>query len=274
VQSAVVQSVTGLPPQIPTSDVLEEIAAGKLEALIEAGMDVALGQLGLSCDSLTLDSSARYGLSKANNQFGSQDSKALLDVATTSDGSLSACKAFSSVATGMVRKQLTEFHSGQVAGLVELRNFVEGTVINPVTDTSPEIHISAPTAGGTIKGLTCPVYVNATLTLPYVWYVGTKPALTSFTFKPIESEMNFRLGDNGAEMYGEVPIPVLPGLNSGINPDVLVQGGQKPAKGGEPYLAIQVDSPCLAQSYSITATKNTGLFPAFVPDEYLVSYYW
>lgn len=274
VQSTVVQAVTGLPPQIPTSDVLENIAAGELEAALEAGMDIALGQLGLSCDTFTLDSDANYGLAKANNQFGDRDSKAVLDAATTSDGSLSACHAFASVATGMVRKQLTAFHSTQVSNLVELQNFVQGTVIVPVTDTSPEIHISAKGINGQLQGLSCPVYTNVTLTLPYYWYGTTKPALTTFKFKPIESEMKLRFGDGGLDFYGEVPIPVLPGLQSNINPDILVSGGQTVATGDEPYLQILVDSPCLAKTYKVTATKNTGLYPAFVPDSNALAYYW
>ena len=274
VQAAVVQSVTGLPPQIPTSEVLEQIADGKLDAALQAGMDVALGQLGLSCDTLTLKSSAAYGLSKANTQFGNQDSKAVLDAATTSDGSISACKAFSSITRGMVYKKLASFQGTQVAGLAELTNYVEGTVLTPVTDTSPEVHISAKGVEGELHGLTCPVYTNVTLTIPYYWTGSDKAASTTFKFKPIESELKFRWGDNGAEFYGEVPIPVLPGLNSRINPAVLVQGGQTAAKGGEPYMVVDVDSPCLEKSYQITAAKDQGLYPAFIPDENLVTYYW
>jgi hypothetical protein len=274
VQAAVVQTVTGLPPQVPTSEVLEQIADGKLDAALQAGMDVALGQLGLSCDTLTLKSSASYGLSKANSEFGNQDSKAVLDAATTSDGSLSACKAFSSITRGMVYKKLAAFQGTQVAGLAELTNYVEGTVLTPVTDTSPEVHISAKGVTGELQGSTCPVYTNVTLTIPYFWSGSDKPASTTFKFKPIQSELKFRWQENGPEFYGEVPIPVLPGLNSGINPDILVQGGQKAAAGGEPYMVIDVDSPCLEKSYQITASKNQGLYPAFIPDENLVTYYW
>lgn len=275
VQSAVITSVTGLPPQLPTSEVLEKIGEGKLQAAIEAGLDLALGQIGLSCETFEIDSDGETALTALSDKAGNADTDSVLNAARTEDGKLSGCHALAGLVTSTVRKQLTDFYGNQVSSIMEV-SYVPGTVIVPVSDTSPTIAVTASpaTSGPFMTG--CPVTANIVAVMPYLWSGDSKLVQTEFSFKPITSTLKPKFTGPGFtfQYYAEIPVPLIPSLDRRINPEILTAGGQKPATAAAPYFTATIDSPCFDSTLLIKGYRDGSGSPAYVPDPRPVTYYY
>ncbi len=275
VQSAVITSVTGLPPQLPTSEVLEDIGEGKLQAVLEAGIDIALGQIGLSCENFEIGSDGEAGLTLLSDNAGNADTQNVLNAARTDDGKLSGCHALAGLVTSTVRTQLTNFYGNQVSSIMEAY-YVPGTVMVPVGDTSPVLAVSASPATGGPFMTACPVTANIVAVMPYVWPGNSTPVLTEFTFKPITSSLKPKFVGPGFTFsyYAEIPVPVTPSLDRNINPAILIAGGQKPATAAAPYFTATIDSPCFDSTLLIRGYRDGSGSPAYVGDPRPVAYYY
>jgi len=198
VQSAVVTNLTGLPPSLPTSDVLEQLASGEIEGAVEVAIEAGLGALGVgvTCDDLTVSGAAADGIDLAAGQFGGQYTQNALDSAKTEEG-FSLCCGVARLAIATAKKQLDGFYTPIMRQGLET-GMPSGTNVRPLVDTSPRVLVSGTSTQSVPEGSLCPVYVNTTLTMPLLPPGGTAAALTEFTMRPLGGVMTARYARMGA----------------------------------------------------------------------------
>jgi len=254
VQSAVVTNLTGLPPSLPTSDVLEQLASGEIEGAVEVAIEAGLGALGVgvTCDDLTVSGAAADGIDLAAGQFGGQYTQNALDSAKTEEG-FSLCRGVARLAIATAKKQLDGFYTPIMRQGLET-GMPSGTNVRPLVDTSPRVLVSGTSTQSVPEGSICPVYVNTTLTMPLLPPGGTVAALTEFTMRPLSGVMTATVRPDGSTSWsGSIPIPVVPAQNGFVGS--LLLGSQKVATDQGPYIKALVDSPCFTNSLEVTASE-------------------
>jgi hypothetical protein len=150
--SAVLSSF-GLPPALPTSSQLKAIASGDLASIGETLLD----ELGVPCDSLTLDPSE----SAAVTQLGSS---AGVPVPTDSDGQVDACRVAIEAAINVVKGGVEQQVSDEAAESTGLPPCPAGqctVALDPGGHTQPLlINIIAHRTSGVAKPITFPVQIT------------------------------------------------------------------------------------------------------------------
>jgi hypothetical protein len=155
--------------------------------------------------------------------------------------------------------------------------FQPGMTVAPLEDTSPTLVVAGSGTTPLPIGSTCPAYVNMTVHLPgdFTYDPATKQSYegpdVTWTLAP--QDLALTADATGRNWSGTMPVPLIPALYS-YGADVLSQAPTKPT---DPYLAIDVDSPCISKTLSIVATKYylaAGTPFAFVNDFRPVSYYY
>jgi hypothetical protein len=277
VASATITALTGLPPKLPMSAALVEIARGNMQAIVVAGMDFVLNKIGISCDTLSVDSSiAVDGIEAAANKAAKGDGKKLVDAAKTPDGGLSLCRAAANLLLGAMKSAYTTGQSSYTRAALE-DQIITNTIVEAVSDTPPMVDIAAPAADGVTRGQTCPVTVNATVTKPYLVPNSSSTTPTTYTFDliPLSGTLTaFGAADEPLTWTGKVAIPILP-YQSGLISQLQLRPPVVAADPAAPFLQAFVDSPCFANTYALSATElPTGSgYSAFRVDNRTWMYY-
>lgn len=298
VTSAAITYTTGLPPSLPTSSELVDIAQGKLSAVIELGMDYALSQVGLSCDDVSVDGGTAADLiGVGNDALGSADTATALDAARTPSGGYSLCTGVANLVSSEIRQEVGSWYNKTMSQLMETW-LPDGMVTSPVTDTTPVLTIrgAVPQAeiddGSVFIGQTCPAIVNMTVNTPievsnvagpdFDGSAGHHSVLRSFVFKPISTTLIAKHGPAAGFLradnwVGQVSIPVLPREYEWNNQTAAflkkVDTNPDPSR---PYLEVTVDSPCFSAVQTLTAGKFPGgsaTWSAFQTDARTIRYY-
>lgn len=287
---AVISYYTKLPPRLNTTDELDAVADGQLEAAFELLLDAALKKLGLSCDTFTLESSEASDLFRKAGRWD----KAFGEKGTN----LSGCKVLATIVVGEVRKALDKRQVEFMADIIGMPP-IQGLVIAPIADRSPSVLIEAPESSYTKWGSGCPVVVNTTIT----------ENGRSYKFRPETSTIQLHRGiptaaGVGAQdpfWYAQVPVGVPPqtywhARPTGTGPippsdywmdrkhsyvDQASILSSKTAEHGTPYLHVVIDSPCFDKTYVFDAPKYAGTFaqlagvvPAFELDQRKAVGFW
>ena len=265
----VVTSVTGLPPQLPVSDVIESLADGNLEHLIEAGIRIAMENL-VSCDDLKLSGESATAAKAAATSYGDNDVNATLASSTDANGDLSACTAVAAIIAQQVRSALVE-KNGEWVGAGYGMGPVPGLVMRPYADTSPVLTVSGGIPDATMKnGATCPATMNMEVSLNEQVY----------TLKPVPFTLVVRHAkpwekpDGVADTWSaSVPIPVMPnwghGEGNSWTPFPLANVVKtRSATANDRYLRLGVESPCIDAHYQLDMDYLTGANPVFTQGKY------
>lgn len=254
VAAAAITAFTGLPPSLPMSSAVVEIAKGEMQGVLVLALEVLLSAAGTSCAAFTIENPAAIELlEQAGTEIGNGNGKKLVD-ASKKDGTLSGCEAVANLVMDGASSLYTETQGSYMTSAMETE-IIPGTLVEAVTDTTPVIAVVG-FADGATRGDKCPVTVNVVKTQPYVWPGGTDtvPSSYSFTLAPITGELLATgSADGPLEWRGTVAIPVLP-KQSGVFAGLLLDP-PAPAEAGLPFLRIYVDSPCLAETYQLDATE-------------------
>ncbi len=274
--SAAITALTGLPPSIPMSDALVELGKGEFQGLIVVGIDLLLGEAGLSCDDFTIDDpDAVWALQKAGNAIGSNQGAALL-ASSKDDGKLSGCMAVANLIVGFAKDQYTDSYGTYIENAME-RQLVPNLIVEAVSDTPPTITINAPAGDGVKRGDTCPVTANVTVTKDYLVPDSGQTEAKRYEFPLIPLTQNLVAGGGASEPLswsGEIAVPILP-YQQGVVPPLLLTPATVSTNPNASFLHFFVDSPCFSSTWEYSATE----FPAgsgtstFVVDTRPVYYY-
>lgn len=274
---ATVTALTGLPPTLPLSDAVVELAKGEFQALIVAGIDLALGAAGVSCATFTIsDPSAVWLVQKAGNELGSNEGAAII-ASSEDEGELNGCKALANLIVGAAQKQYSDSYGSYIENAME-KQMVPNMVAEPVGDSGPVIAIAAPTGDGVTRGDTCPVTANVTITKKYLVPDSGQTEAVPYEFQlvPLTANLTANGGpDEPLSWEGEIAIPILP-YQQGVVPQLLLTPAVKSTNASASFLHFFVDSPCFASTYEYSATE----FPAgsgtstFVIDTRSFRYYY
>jgi hypothetical protein len=276
VVAAAVTYFTGLPRQLPDSSTIGDITKGDLQSAIESAVEVGVSAAGFDCSDLTISKDDGDDLAWIADKAGATDASAALAQSQTSDGDYSLCQGLAGVITNTVSSQYSQF-DGQIMGEAMEAYFQPGMTVAPLEDTSPTLVVAGSGTTPLPIGSTCPAYVNMTVHLPgdFTYDPATKQSYegpdVTWTLAP--QDLALTADATGRNWSGTMPVPLIPALYS-YGADVLSQAPTKPT---DPYLAIDVDSPCISKTLSIVATKYylaAGTPFAFVNDFRPVSYYY
>jgi len=250
--AVVVTAVTGLPPQLPTSQVIESLSDGNLESLIEAGIRIAMENL-VSCDSLKVSGEQATAVKAAATSYGDNDVNATLASSTDANGDISACTAVAAIIAKQVRGALVEKH-GEWMGAGYGMGPVPGLVMAPYADTSPTLVVSGGIPDASMKkGTTC----EATMNIDVLWGKSVH-TLKPMPFTLVVSRTTpWEKENGGTESWGaSVPIPIQPdwaqSVDRGYQPASLVNTVKTRAATPEDrYLRIGIESPCIEGHYQL-----------------------
>jgi hypothetical protein len=264
VVAIVVTAVTGLPPQLPLSQVIESLADGNLEHLIEAGIRIAMENL-VSCDDLTISGEQATVVRQTASSFGDNDVNATLATSTDADGDLSACAAVAAVVAKQVRGALTE-KNGEWIGAGYGMGPVPGLVMAPYADTSPVFTITGGIPDPAMKnGATC----EATMNLDVMW------GKFVYTLKPMPFTLvvhrvtEWEKADGATDAWAaSVPVPLMPDWgqvvgNSYQSPPLTNVVKTRSATSADRYVRLGVESPCLESHYLLDLDYQGGASAAF-----------
>jgi hypothetical protein len=274
---ATVTALTGLPPTLPLSDAVVELAKGEFQALIVVGIDYLLGSAGISCDTFTIsDPSAVWLVQKAGNELGSNEGAAII-ASSEDEGTLNGCKALANLIVGAAEKQYSDTYGSYIENAME-KQMVPNMIAEPVADSAPTIAVAAPTGEGVKRGDTCPVTANVTITKSYLVPDSGQTEAVPYEFQlvPLTANLVANGGPNEPLSWeGQIVIPILP-YQQGVVPQLLLTPAVKSTNPSASFLHFYVDSPCFASTYEYSATE----FPAgsgtstFVIDTRSFRYYY
>ncbi len=280
VGAAVLYYYTGVPPSLPNSEESLAAAEGNLSALIQLALDQLLRNIGLSCDTFTLDGAGMAILDKAAASQGGDSSD--LDIAKNSEGNLSGCAAIANVFTKAVMSMDAQ-RQEQLMAAITGEPSVPGMLLAPIGNSQPMLGITAPrTDPGAMKSsLSCPFVANAEITedgqtrrlLPLEGVLRAKPPQRSLTGKlsaqPWVTELVIPTS--------HAPHSATNGVTWWLEPASSNVREVVPAAAGAPYLHIAVDSPCFETTYLLDAPQygaDEKAQAGFFLDDRPIRTYW
>jgi hypothetical protein len=268
VVSVVITTVTGLPPQLPTSQALAGIAGGEMKALIVFAMDTVLAEIGLSCQNLTLEGEEYAELAEyAGSELGGT-AETIFNEATV-EGGVSGCAAVAGLAVEAVRQQIASIQQSQQMQQFGY-SFPPGMVVAPVGDELPTVSITGAAGPGVLPGAHCPATINTTLTGNT--FSGT---LQAQTLKPITVDL-IAAGDGGVATTWAGALPVAVDVTGyvydprGLVQDPVLVFASVPADPTAPFLDVLITAPCLPESVTFTVQNRSDVY---VPDPRPVLWY-
>ena len=258
VGAAVLYYYTGVPPSLPDSEQSLAAAEGDLSALIQLALDQLLRNIGLSCDTFTLDGTGMAILNKAASSQGGDASD--LDIAKNSKGDLSGCAAIANVFAKAVMS-MDAHRQEQLMAAVTGEPSVPGMLLAPIGNSQPTLSITAPRTDpeAMSRPLSCPFVANAEIAedgqtrrlLPLEGVLQAKAPRRSLTgqltAQPWVTELVIPTS--------HAPHSATNGVSWWLEPASSNVREMVPATPGAPYLHIAVDSPCFESTYFLDAPQ-------------------
>lgn len=276
VVAGVVTYFTGLPRELPSSSTIDDITSGDLQSAIESAIESGVSAAGFDCSDLTMSKDDGDDIAWVADKAGASDAQAALNESRTPDGDYSLCQGLAGVVTNTISSQYTQF-DGQLMSQAMETTIPPGMTVVPLEDTPPLLVVAGSGTTPVPAGSTCPATVDLTVHLPgdFTYDPATKQSYEgpdeTWTLTP--RDLKLVADKTGLNWSASMSVPLIPALYS-YSSDVLSVSQTKPS---DPYLAIDVDSPCLGTTLSVVATKYflaNGTPFAFIDDYRPVSYYY
>jgi hypothetical protein len=267
---------TGLPRQLPSSSVIDDITKGQLQSFIQSAIETGVSVVGFDCADLTMSKEDGDDLASVADKAGASGASSALAEARTPNGDYSLCQGLAAVVTNTISSHFTQSDSNIMSEAMET-NIPPGMTVVPLEDTAPVLDVIGTSPEKVIGGTVCPAYVNMTVHLPgaFTYDPATKQSDEGpdETWSLTPQELKLVADASGTNWVGTLQLPLIPTLYS-YSADVL---SEKPAKASDPYLALAIDSPCLSKTIDVVASKYSdgqGTPAAFLDDHRPFTYYY